>query len=166
MLLTRFYLEEYIREAKMSSEMVVLSHNQNRGVWLDESIYDAYTAWASVAFKCLTGDGLFEEVSQTLCLRLVVVGVEDELSYDFIQGMMTQFCVANWPQFTTISNEFIKQGKRLAVGDFLKQHAPKLKVISTSLLLLGDSKNKKRRVGENCIQNAYKKVISLETSDR
>ena len=116
---------------------MVALHN-NRLVLLDERIFGAYSVWSSVAFQCLTGHDLFNHASQFLCLQLTVVGGEDELGYDYIQAMMTQFCTANWPQFTTISNEMLAKGMKLTVTDFLKEHANNLEVNSKSMLLLAD----------------------------
>lgn len=146
----------------MSSEGMVALPN-NRLVLLDERIFGAYSVWSSVAFQCLAGHDLFNHASQALCLQLTVVGVEDELSWPYVQTMMTQFCTANWPQFTTISNEMLAKGKKLTVTEFLKEHANNLEVNSKSLLLLADSsKYKKRRVSGNCVKNAYRKVICFE----
>ena len=148
----------------ISEGMVALPNN--RSVLLDERIFGAYRVWASAAFQCLTGDELFNHASQALCLQLIVVGVgvKDELSWPYVQLMMTQFCTTNWPQFTTLSNEKLAKGEKLTVTNFLRFHASKLEVNSKSLLLLADSSKKKKRknVSGNCVKNAYKKVICFE----
>ena len=146
-----------------SGKVVVLSAKGNRNVLLNQEIFDAYSVWSKITFRCLNDEELFENASTSLIVRLSIIGVGDKLNSEYTKFMMHQVCVANWPQFTTMCLDLAKQGKKLTATQFLINHASQLEVNSNSMLLLGYA-NKKRSRG-NCIGNAYKKVRSFEPSE-
>lgn len=153
-------------ENMAQSKLVMLSSGMSdRDVLLNEVLLDAYGVWCNTGFKCMNVVALFHHSYKVLLGELLVIGNEPELSTKFIQRMITQFCVANWPNFTTMRDAMIKKNETLTAANFLKTYAKTMAVCSNSILLWSDPSSKKKSLKkksqENLVGDPYKKVRSL-----